>query len=45
VLSRFVLVDAVPANGESWFLGQLFAAAAREGLRGVVSFADCDGQP
>jgi hypothetical protein len=40
VLSRFVLVDAVPANGESWFLGQVFAAAAREGLRGVVSFAD-----
>jgi hypothetical protein len=35
-----VLVDAVPANGESWFLGQVFAAAAREGLRGVVSFAD-----
>jgi hypothetical protein len=40
VLSRFVLVDAVPANGESWFLGQVFAAAAREGLRGVVSFGD-----
>jgi len=25
---------------ETWFLGQIFAAAAREGLRGVVTFAD-----
>jgi hypothetical protein len=25
---------------ESWFLGQVFAAAAREGLRGVVRLAD-----
>ena len=40
VLSRFVLLDAVPANGETWFLRQVFAAAAREGLRGVVTFAD-----
>jgi hypothetical protein len=40
VLSRFVLLDEVPANGETWFLGQVFAAAACEGLRGVVSFAD-----
>jgi hypothetical protein len=39
-LSRFVLLDEVPANGETWFLGQVFAAAAREELRGVVSFAD-----
>jgi hypothetical protein len=35
-----VLVDAVPANGEMWFLGRVFAAAAREGLHGVVRFAD-----
>jgi hypothetical protein len=40
VLSRFVLLDEVPANGETWFLGQVFRAAAGEGLRGVVSFAD-----
>ncbi len=25
---------------ETWFLGPIFAAAAREGLRGVVTFAD-----
>ena len=40
VLSRLVLLDAVLANGETWFLGQVFRAAARQGLRGVVSFAD-----
>jgi hypothetical protein len=40
VLSRFVLLDEVPGNGETWFLGQVFPAAADEGLRGVVSFAD-----
>jgi hypothetical protein len=40
VLSRFVLLDKVPANGETWFLGQVFRAAADQGLRGVVSFAD-----
>jgi hypothetical protein len=38
-LGRFVLIDAVPANGESWFL-----ARCRERLRndyvGVVSFSD-----
>jgi len=35
-----VLLDKVPGNGETWFLGQVFPAAAQEGLRGVVSFAD-----
>lgn len=39
-LSRFVLADRVPANGESWFLGRVFREAAAVGLRGVVSFAD-----
>jgi hypothetical protein len=37
-LGRFVLLDSVPANGESWFL-----ARCRERLRdfvGIVSFAD-----
>lgn len=39
-LGRFVLVDAVPANAESWFLGQVWRQAAAAGIRGVVSFAD-----
>jgi hypothetical protein len=39
-LGRFVLADAVPANGESWFLGRVFRLAGREGVRGVVSFSD-----
>ena len=40
MLSRFVLADDVPANGESWFLARVFAQAAATGIRGVVSFAD-----
>ena len=39
-LSRLVLADAVPGNGESWFIGRVFAAEAERGLRGVVAFAD-----
>lgn len=39
-LGRFVLLDAVPANGESFFLGQVFRLAAAHGIRGVVSFSD-----
>lgn len=39
-LGRFVLTNDVPANGETWFLGQAFAHLRREGLRGVVSFSD-----
>jgi hypothetical protein len=39
-LSRFVLVDLVPANGETFFLGRLYAGAAAMGVRGVVAFAD-----
>lgn len=39
-LGRFVLLDQVPANGESWFLGQAFRLAAGDGVRGVVSFSD-----
>lgn len=39
-LGRFVLLDQVPANAESWFLAQLFHQAERDGLRGVVSFSD-----
>lgn len=39
-LSRFVLLDAVPANAESWFLAQAFRLVAEQGLRGVVAFSD-----
>ncbi len=39
-LGRFVLADAVAANGESWFLARVFERAHREGVRGVVSFSD-----
>ncbi len=34
-LGRFVLLDSVPANGESFFLGQCFTLLRREGLAGV----------
>ena len=39
-LSRLVLLDEVPANAETWFLRRVFGAAAEQGLRGVVAFAD-----
>lgn len=39
-LSRFVLLDRVPANGETFFLAQAFRLTANEGVRGVVSFSD-----
>jgi hypothetical protein len=35
-----VLADEVLANGESWFIARVFAAAAELGVRGVVAFAD-----
>lgn len=37
---RFVLLDDVPSNGESWFLARCHELLVREGLRGVVTFAD-----
>ncbi|WP_043737484.1 Mom family adenine methylcarbamoylation protein [Nocardia asiatica] len=40
VLSRLILDDSVPANGESWFTAQSLRLAADEGLRGVVAFSD-----
>jgi hypothetical protein len=47
-LGRFVLLDEVPGNGESWFLGRCFRLLRREGLVGVVAFSDprrrSDGQ-
>lgn len=39
-LGRFVLLDKVPANGETLFLGECFRRLHREGFAGVVSFAD-----
>jgi hypothetical protein len=39
-LGRFVLLDEVPANGETWFLGRCFELLKREELAGVVSFSD-----
>lgn len=40
-LGRLVLLDDVPANGESWFVARAFELAAREkGLAGIVSHSD-----
>jgi hypothetical protein len=39
-LGRLVLADEVPANGETWMLGRVFAAASEVGVHGVVSFSD-----
>lgn len=39
-LGRFVLLDDVPANGESWFLGRCFSLLRRAGYTGVVAFSD-----
>jgi hypothetical protein len=39
-LGRFVLLDEVPGNGETWMLGRCFDLLKREGIAGVVSFSD-----
>lgn len=39
-LGRFVLLDDVPGNGETFFLGQCLRTLRNEGYRGVVSFSD-----
>ena len=40
-LGRFVLLDDVPANGESWMLARCFELLRVEaGITGVVSFSD-----
>jgi hypothetical protein len=39
-LGRFVLLDEVPGNGETWMLGRTVALLRREGLAGVVAFSD-----
>jgi integrase len=38
-LGRFMLLDEVPGNGETWFLGRCFAAL-RGRVRGVLSTSD-----
>jgi hypothetical protein len=39
-LGRFVLLDHVPGNAESWFIGQCHRQLVRHGVRGIVSFSD-----
>jgi len=39
-LGRFVLLDCVPGNGESWFLARCFAALRTQGLAGSISYSD-----
>lgn len=39
-LGRFVLLDEVPGNGESWFLARTFELLRREEIAGVLSFSD-----
>ena len=39
-LGRFVLLDDVPANGESWFLGRVFELARRQGFGALVAHSD-----
>lgn len=39
-LGRLVLLDDVPANGESWFLARCFELLRGDGFAGVVSFSD-----
>jgi hypothetical protein len=39
-LGRFVLLDDVPANGESWFLARCFELARRAGFGAIVAHSD-----
>lgn len=39
-LGRFVLLDEVPGNGETWMLGRCFDLLRKAGIRGIVSFSD-----
>lgn len=39
-LGRFVLLDSVPANGESWFIARAFELARARGLEAVVAHSD-----
>ncbi len=39
-LGRFVLLDRVPANGETFFLSRTIRALRREGISGILSHSD-----
>jgi hypothetical protein len=39
-LGRFVLLDSVPGNGETFFLGRCFDYLRKNGIVGVISFSD-----
>lgn len=39
-LGRFVLLDSVPGNGETWFLARCFEQLRADNVIGVVSFSD-----
>lgn len=39
-LGRFVLLDSVAGNGETWFLARCFAHLRSRDLAGIVSFSD-----
>jgi hypothetical protein len=39
-LGRFVLLDSVAGNGETWFLARCFEILRLRGILGVVSFSD-----
>lgn len=39
-LGRFVLLDNVPSNGESWFQARCFELALRSGFDAIVSHSD-----
>lgn len=39
-LSRFVLLDEVPYDGESWTIARSREMLEREGFRGIVAFSD-----
>jgi len=39
-LGRFILLDEIPSNAETWFLARTFELLRVEGLAGVVSFSD-----
>lgn len=39
-LGRLVLLDTVPANGESWMVARCHALLARDGYHGAVAFSD-----
>ena len=39
-LGRFVLLDNVPSNAESWFFARCRELLKREGIKGIVAFSD-----